>query len=176
MSSIQGQPSMQRQNIIMDSAPAKSEVAKVLNPNQTKATNMQYSAEASRQAGDIRPPGESKAQFTDNYNPASTILRSQETDQRESGDQKLKDNKDRHGKSFKHQMNPIEFSFTVATVDRIKERLTTLGMLDDAVEAVLNRMDEDGREDDLLRILRAVSNSSKSNVEAQLKKFLLDGL
>jgi len=175
MSTIQGNPSMSRMQNVIDSSQAKAEVAKVHNPTQTKATNMQFSAEASRQAIDARPPGEAKAQFSDNYNPASTILRGQETDQREAGDQKLKDNKDRHGKGkggYKHTMNPTQIEFSITVLDRIKKRLDVLGLLSDELEEVLEKMEES----DLDNLLKSVCNSTKTTVEEALKSFLKQGL
>lgn len=175
MSTIQGNPSMSRMQNVIDSSQAKAEVAKVNTPNQTKATNLQFSYEASRQAIDAKPPGEAKAQFKDNYNPASTILRGQETDQREAGDQRLKDNKDRHGKGkggYKHNMNPNQLEFPTSTLDRVKKRLEVLGLYSDELEKVLDKMEEE----DLNKLLKAVCNSTKSTVETALKTFLKQGI
>lgn len=61
-------------------------------------TNVNHSAEASRQQMDVKPPGESKAQFKgDNYNPSSTILRSRETEntKKDQRDDKVNRRKDR---------------------------------------------------------------------------------
>jgi len=69
--------------------------------SQTPAgqSNVYHSQETSRQAMDIRPPGEDKAQFKgDAYNPASTILRGQETEKRESQDKVNRDKREKGGR------------------------------------------------------------------------------
>ena len=72
-------------------------------------TNVYKSPEAARQAMDIRPPGEDKAQFKgEKYNPASTILRGQETEKREQDDNRVnRDKKDKDGRRGKRSLQDV---------------------------------------------------------------------
>lgn len=86
-----------------DTPQAKAEASKNLGTTQksTPAGETQtYHAEgATRTQLENKPPAEEKAQYKDQYNPASTILRSQETEKQEPrDDQKVtRDKKDKEG-------------------------------------------------------------------------------
>ncbi|MBC7544672.1 MAG: hypothetical protein H7338_18270 [Candidatus Sericytochromatia bacterium] len=88
----------------------KAEVAKqtATQKDQTPAgqTQTHHSSEQSRQVIDPRPPGEDKAQFKDEYNPASTILRGQEMEQQQKEEKLRRDSKKENGGKQRRQYVP----------------------------------------------------------------------
>jgi len=94
----------------IDAPMYKAEVAK--NSQQSKAeapsqqTQQNASPETTRQTIDPRPPGEDKAQYKDQYNPASTILRGQEMEKQEQQNPIRRDNKKEGGRGGRRQYVP----------------------------------------------------------------------
>jgi hypothetical protein len=94
----------------IDSQPFKAEVAKQTatskNDSPSQQTQQNASPETTRQTIDPRPPGEDKAQYKDQYNPASTILRGQEMEKQEQNNPIRRDNKKEGGGKGRRQYVP----------------------------------------------------------------------
>jgi hypothetical protein len=88
----------------------KAEVAKhtqtAKNEAPAQQTQQNASPETTRQTIDPRPPGEDKAQYKDQYNPASTILRGQEMEKQEQNNPIRRDNKKEQGGKGRRQYVP----------------------------------------------------------------------